>query len=230
MSTYILVVDDDSEIRDVIHIYLRNEGYDVIEAENGHEAVECLKRQAFDVIIMDIMMPNLDGVQACLNIRQQSNVPIIMLSARTEDLDKITGLSSGADDYMTKPFNPLELVARVKAQLRRNSMYVKSAQEEDNIQIGGLVIDPDRHKVTVDGRDVKLTPTEFAILELLASNPNIVFNTDKIYERVWKDPSLSYTENTVMAHIRNLREKIEKDPRKPMYIKTVWGVGYKIEQ
>jgi two-component system response regulator VanR len=225
----ILVVDDEEAIRDLIAIYLKNEGYRVLKAADGVEALELLQREEIHLMILDVMMPRMDGIQACLKIREDKNLPIIMLSAKSQDMDKIYGLSTGADDYMTKPFNPLELVARVKSQLRRylrlNQGYVP---KEDEIEIGDLVINTSTREVKVNGRDIKLTPTEFAILELLARNRGVVFSAEHIYERVWKEPFYQ-ADNTVMVHIRKLREKIEEDTRRPKYIKTVWGVGYKIE-
>ncbi|MGG4105725.1 response regulator transcription factor [Paenibacillus lautus] len=223
----VLVVDDDSEIRDVIHVYLRNEGYRVIEAADGLEALDIIKTTSVQLVILDVMMPRMDGISACIKIRGISDAPIIMLSAKEEDIDKITGLTTGADDYMTKPFNPLELVARVKAQLRRQSLIGK---EELNslIVIKDLVIDKAKHTVTLKGNNISLTPLEFSILELLASRPGQVFSSNKIYESVWREP-YGNSDNTVMVHIRNLREKIEASPREPQYIKTVWGVGYKID-
>lgn len=223
----VLVVDDDSEIRDVIHVYLRNEGYHVIEAADGLEALDVIKKTPVHLVILDVMMPRMDGIKACIQIREVSNTPIIMLSAKEEDMDKITGLMTGADDYMIKPFNPLELLARVKAQFRRQSLMGK---EEFNslIIIKDLIIDKAKHSVTLKGSNISLTPLEFSILELLASHPGQVFSSEKIYESVWKEP-YGYSDNTVMVHIRNLREKIEESPRDPNYIKTVWGVGYKID-
>ncbi|KWX72345.1 response regulator transcription factor [Paenibacillus jilunlii] len=223
----ILVADDDSEIRDVIHVYLRNEGYQVLEAADGQEALNAIQTASIQLIILDVMMPRMDGIIACLKIREISDTPIIMLSAKQEDIDKITGLTTGADDYMIKPFNPLELLARVKAQLRRQSLMGK---EEYNslLIIKNLIIDKTKHSVKLDGTDISLTPLEFAILTLLASRPGQVFSSEKIYESVWKEP-YGYSDNTVMVHIRNLREKLEKNPREPQYIKTVWGVGYKID-
>ncbi|WP_076266122.1 response regulator transcription factor [Paenibacillus sp. FSL A5-0031] len=226
----ILVVDDDPEIRDILHIYLRNEGYRVVEAVDGQHAVEVINREPVHLIILDVMMPKWDGIKACLKIREEHDVPIIMLSAKGEDIDKITGLSTGADDYVTKPFNPLELLARVKAQLRRQSLTVQAASASNEITIDALIINKDQHLVTVKGQEIALTPIEFAILLLLASHRGQVFNIDKIYQNVWKDQSAFYSENTVMVHIRNIREKIEDNPREPRYIKTVWGVGYKIEK
>lgn len=231
MQTKILVVDDDREIRDILHIYLRNEGYHVLQAEDGVQALALLHRENIDLIILDIMMPNMDGIHACLTIRETSGIPIIMISAKGEDLDKITGLSTGADDYMTKPFNPLELIARVKAQLRRvNYNSVNTTSDLSLISINDLVINKDHHTITARGKGVALTPIEFSILELLATHRGQVFNIDKIYQNVWKDQTAFYSENTVMVHIRNIREKIEINPREPQYIKTVWGVGYKIEK
>jgi len=223
----ILVVDDDPEIRDVIHVYLRNEGYNVIEAADGLEAVDIIQSSSVQLVILDVMMPRMDGITACMKIRGISNTPIIMLSAKEEDIDKIIGLTTGADDYMVKPFNPLELIARVKAQFRRQSLMGK---EEFNslILIKDLAIDKNKHSVKLKGNEISLTPLEFAILLLLASRPGQVFSSEQIYESVWKEP-YGYSDNTVMVHIRNLREKLEETPREPQYIKTVWGVGYKID-
>ena len=226
----ILLVDDEKEILDLLEIYLRHEGYRVLKALNGEEALDILKRQEVDLIILDVMMPRMDGIQACLKIREQKNMPIIMLSAKSQDTDKIMGLVSGADDYMTKPFNPLELVARVKSQLRRyKRLNVAAPRVENEIEIDDLVINTATHEVRVDGREVKLTPREFAILELLARNRGIVFSIEKIYELVWNEPFYE-SDNTVMVHIRKIREKLGETPRQPKYIKTVWGVGYKIDK
>jgi two-component system, OmpR family, response regulator VanR len=225
----ILIVDDEKEIRDLVNIYLKNEGYNTILAEDGLEALEILKSKVVHLIILDIMMPKLDGIQACMRIREEKNMPIIMLSAKSQDMDKITGLITGADDYMTKPFNPLELTARVKSQLRRYIRLNSNMQKNDGIiEIDDLTINVDTHEIKVEGKEVKLTPREFDILELLARNRGMVFSIEKLYERVWKEDFLE-SENTVMVHIRKIREKLEKDTRKPKYIKTVWGVGYKIE-
>ncbi|WP_024634139.1 MULTISPECIES: response regulator transcription factor [unclassified Paenibacillus] len=226
MST-VLVVDDEPDIRDVIHVYLRNEGYQVIEAANGEEALNIIKTTSVQLIILDVMMPIMDGIKACFKIREVSTTPIIMLSAKEEDIDKITGLTTGADDYMVKPFNPLELLARVKAQLRRQTLIGK-AEFNSLILIKDLVIDTSKHSVKLKENDISLTPLEFSILVLLASHPGQVFSSEKIYETVWKEP-YGYSDNTVMVHIRNLREKLEVNPRDPQYIKTVWGVGYKID-
>lgn len=223
----VLVVDDEPDIRDVIHVYLRNEGYQVIEAANGEEALNIIKTTSVQLVILDVMMPIMDGIKACFKIREVSPTPIIMLSAKEEDIDKITGLTTGADDYMIKPFNPLELLARVKAQLRRQTLIGKP-ESNSLILIKDLVIDTSKHSVKLKENDIPLTPLEFSILVLLASHPGQVFSSEKIYETVWKEP-YGYSDNTVMVHIRNLREKLELNPREPQYIKTVWGVGYKID-
>ncbi|MFC5404675.1 response regulator transcription factor [Cohnella soli] len=223
----VLVVDDDPEIRDIIHIFLCNEGYHVLEATNGMQAFEIVNTSRVQLIILDVMMPHMDGIKACLKIRETSNIPIIMLSAKEEEIDKITGLTTGADDYVTKPFSLLELMARVKAQLRRQSYSVMD--QEEVIAVGDLIIDKARHQVTIKEREVFLTPIEFSILELMASHRGYVFSADKIYERVWNETT-HFSENTVVVHVRNLREKIEENPREPRYVKTVWGVGYKIEK
>ena len=227
----ILVVDDEKEIRDLIEIYLMNEGYNTLKASDGFEALSILKSREVQLIILDIMMPNMDGIRACMKIREERNTPIIMLSAKSEDMDKIMGLTTGADDYITKPFNPLELIARVKSQLRR---YIKPnnnsvAFGKAILELDDLVINTETHEVSIEGKAVKLTPREFDILELLARNPGKVFSIENIYQSVWQE-SFIQSDNTVMVHIRKIREKIEKDPRKPRYIKTVWGVGYKIEK
>lgn len=227
----ILIVDDDIEIANLIAIYLQNEGYEVIKAENGLRALEVLNSTNVDLILLDIMMPQMDGIQACMKIREEKNMPIIMLSAKTEDMDKILGLTAGADDYIGKPFNPLELIARVKSQLRRYKKFngsISSVINENIIEIDELSINTDTHQVKVGEREVKLTPREFGILELLARNKGIIFSNEKIYERVWKEEFFK-SDNTVMVHIRKLREKLEDDSRNPKYIKTVWGVGYKVE-
>ncbi|OXM83563.1 response regulator transcription factor [Paenibacillus rigui] len=233
MTIRILVSDDDLEIRDVIRIYLQNEGFCVYEAEDGIQALEWLSKETMDLIILDIMMPNMDGIKTCFQIRAMSNIPIIMLSAKGEDIDKIMGLTTGADDYVAKPFNPLELVARVKAQLRRQSFTDalqagKVAPADGIFEVDDLIIDTNRHLVTVSGKGVSLTPIEFAILKLLAGRRGQVFNVEQIYRNVWKEDKF-LSDNTVMVHVRNIREKIEDNPREPRYIKTVWGVGYKID-
>lgn len=224
----VLVVDDDNEIRESIEIYLKNEGIRVIEACDGVEALAALEKEEIHLIIMDIMMPKMDGIKATFKIRESKNIPIIMLSAKSEDTDKILGLNIGADDYVTKPFNPLELVARVKSQLRRytNFGYFK---EEDEIQIRGISLNKDTKTVKVNGEEVSLTPTEYKILELLMENKGRVFSIAEIYTRVWNEPFYN-GENTVAVHIRRLREKIEINPKEPEYLKVVWGIGYKMEK
>jgi two-component system, OmpR family, response regulator VanR len=232
----ILIVDDEKEIRDLIDIYLKGEGYETIKAENGEEALNMLSNNDVDLIILDIMMPKVNGIEACLKIREEREMPIIMLSAKSEDMDKILGLNTGADDYLTKPFNPLELVARVKSQLRRykrfNKTIVKEELEvrEDNIlYIDEISINLETHEVFKEGEEIKLTPTEFDILVLLGENRGKVFSIENIYNSVWKQDFMQ-SDNTVMVHIRKVREKIEDDPRRPKFIKTVWGVGYKIDR
>ena len=216
----------------MIEIYLKNEGFQVIKAGDGLEALDILSKTEVQLVILDIMMPKLDGIQACQKIRQQREVPIIMLSAKVEDIDKIHGPSVGADDYITKPFNPLELVARVKSQLRRYLRFSHPNESmpstnEDQLEIGNLSINTITHQVIINKLEVKLTRKEFSILELLARNQGMVFSSERIYDSVWKKPMLE-SGNTVMVHIRNIREKIEVNPRKPRYIKNVWGVGYKL--
>ena len=232
----ILIVDDEKEIRDLIDIYLKGEGYDTIKAENGEEALNILSSNDVDLIILDIMMPKVNGIEACLKIREEREMPIIMLSAKSEDMDKILGLNTGADDYLTKPFNPLELVARVRSQLRRYKRFNNTlAKEElvvkqDNVlEIDEISINLETHEVFKDGEEIKLTPTEFEILVLLGENRGKVFSIENIYNSVWKQEFMQ-SDNTVMVHIRKVREKIEEDPRKPKFIKTVWGVGYKIDR
>lgn len=227
----ILVVDDEKEIRNLISIYLANEGFEVLKAENGIEALNMLKNKEVQLVILDVMMPKMDGIETCMKIRKDNNMPIIMLSAKGEDMDKILGLTTGADDYVSKPFNPLELIARVKSQIRRYTKLNNSYDEDSSgvIEIGELTINIDTHEVKIDDKIVNLTKREFDILVLLARNKGMVFSTEKIYESVWKEQFCD-SHNTVMVHIRKIREKIERNPRKPEYIKTVWGVGYKIEK
>lgn len=231
----ILIVDDEKEIRDLIEIYLKSEGYETLKAGDGEEALNILNKEEVDLIILDIMMPKLNGIDACLKIREEKEMPIIMLSAKAEDMDKILGLNMGADDYLTKPFNPLELVARVKSQLRRfyklNPKFNINKNEEDRniILLDDMRINLDTHEIFIGDNEVKLTPTEFDILVLLAQNKGKVFSIANIYESVWNQEFLE-SDNTVMVHIRKIREKIEDNPRKPRFIKTVWGVGYKIEK
>lgn len=228
----ILVVDDDKEIAELVEIYLVSDGYHVFKANSAKDGLEILKTQNIQLAILDVMMPEMDGLSMCKIIREESMIPIIFLSAKSADLDKIVGLSTGADDYLVKPFNPLELTARVKAQLRRFTKFnpqKEGTKETSEIILDHLTINKDNHVVMAYGRDVKLTPIEFDILYLLASNVGRVFGTDEIFERVWNEKMFE-ANNTVMVHIRRLREKIEEDPRNAQIIKTVWGVGYKIEK
>lgn len=233
MSNYnVLVVDDEKEIRDAIEVFLRSlDNISVIKAEDGIEALDVLENNTIHVILLDIMMPRLDGIRTCMKIREKKNIPIIMLSAKSEDTDKILGLNIGADDYITKPFNPLELVARVKSQLRRYTSLGNYAEKEsdDTIVIDQLIIDKTSHNVTLDGNEIKLTPIEYDILLLLAENRGRVFPSEEIYEQVWDEPAFR-PENTVSVHIRRLRKKIEINTKDPRYIKVIWGVGYKIEK
>lgn len=229
----ILVCDDDKEIVDAIDIYLTGEGFHILKAYDGYDALKILETEHADLMIIDVMMPGLDGIRTTLKVRETSSIPIIILSAKSEDSDKILGLNIGADDYLSKPFNPLELVARVKSQLRRytqlnpNSNVHETVKNE--ISIRGLTINKDNHKVTVYDEEVKLTPIEFDILYLLASNPGKVFSTDEIFEKVWNE-KVYEANNTVMVHIRRLRGKMKEDERQDKIITTVWGVGYKIEK
>ena len=225
----ILVVDDEKEIRDLIGIYLENEGYIAHKVNNGIKALEVLNNQNIDLIILDIMMPEMDGIETCVNIRKGKNMPIIMLSAKNEDTDKIIGLTTGADDYVSKPFNPLELMARVKSQLRRYYKLNNGEEKKEGIiEIDDLLIDVNKHEIKLDNREIKLTAREFDILLFLARNRGMVFSAEKIYEKVWNNEFFE-SDNTIMVHIRKIREKVEDNPRKPRFIKTVWGVGYKIE-
>ncbi|HDX9651181.1 MULTISPECIES: response regulator transcription factor [Bacillus] len=226
----ILIVDDEKEIRKLITIYLKNEGYEVLQAGDGEEGLEIVKRRDVHLIVLDIMMPKIDGIHMCMKVREIAEMPIIMLSAKTQDMDKILGLTTGADDYVAKPFNPLELIARIKSQLRRYmKMSGTSVQDENEIEIGDMKINIVTRQVIIANKEAKLTPREFEVLELLARNQGMVLNAAQIYERVWKEQAFQ-SDNTVMVHIRKIREKIEAIPRKPRYIKTVWGVGYKIEK
>lgn len=226
----ILVCDDDKEIVEAASIYLNQEGYEVVPAYNGREALELVKKKEIHLIILDIMMPELDGIHALLKLREQSPIPVILLSAKSEDVDKILGLNVGADDYVTKPFNPLELVARVKSQLRRYTKLGGMETANDNLLVNGsITMDREQKIVTVDGENVKLTPTEFKIMQLFMENPGIVFSSAQIYERVWDEDAYS-TDNIVSVHIRRIREKVEIDPKNPDYIKVMWGVGYRMEK
>lgn len=226
----ILICDDDKEIVEAISIYLKQEGYQVICAYDGQEALDITKKQEIHLIILDIMMPKLDGIHALLQLREKSAIPVILLSAKSEDADKILGLNVGADDYVTKPFNPLELVARVKSQLRRYTKLGGMEPERDSLLVNGAItLDKEKKIVTVDDETVKLTPTEFKILQLFMENVGIVFSSSQIYERIWEEDAYA-TENIVSVHIRRLREKIEINPKNPDYIKVMWGVGYRMEK
>lgn len=225
----ILMVDDEYEIIKLMEIYFKNENYAMLKAGNGIEALELLEKHQVDLIVLDVMMPAMDGIEACMKIREKNHIPIIMLSAKSQDIDKISGLSVGADDYVTKPFSPLELIARIKAQLRRvNQFHANKKANVDEIRIDDLVINSASHVVTIEDKQLKLTPREFAILQLLANHVGKVLSMDQIYEHVWQEPFME-SKNTVMVHVRKLREKLESDPQNPRYIKTVWGIGYKLE-
>ena len=227
----VLVCDDDREIVEAIEIYLSQEGYKVLKAYDGEEALKVLDREKVDLLIIDVMMPKLDGIRATLKIREKKNMPIIILSAKSEDADKILGLNVGADDYMTKPFNPLELTARVKSQLRRYTQLGSTIDKSNQAvyAVGGLSIDDEQKEVTVDGEPVRLTPIEYNILLLLVKNQGKVFSIDQIYESIWNEDAIG-VDNTVAVHIRHIREKIEINPKEPRYLKVVGGVGYKIEK
>lgn len=227
----VLVCDDDREIVEAIEIYLSQEGYKVLKAYDGEEALKVLDREKVDLLIIDVMMPKLDGIRATLKIREKKNMPIIILSAKSEDADKILGLNVGADDYMTKPFNPLELTARVKSQLRRYTQLGSTIDKSNQAvyAVGGLSIDDEQKEVTVDGEPVRLTPIEYNILLLLVKNQGKVFSIDQIYESIWNEDAIG-VDNTVAVHIRHIREKIEINSKEPRYLKVVWGVGYKIEK
>ncbi|ATP42020.1 DNA-binding response regulator [Solibacillus sp. R5-41] len=228
MVSKILIVDDDKEIRNLIAVYLENEGMQTEKVEDAVEALKLLEKNAFDLIILDIMMPKMNGIQACMKIREERSMPIIMLSAKSEDMDKIQGLTAGADDYLSKPFNPLELIARVKSQLRRYKKYNNEPVVNKSVlEIGDLIINADTRQVWVQRKEVRLTPKEFDILELLGRNKGIVLSVSKIYEAVWKEDFFK-SDNTVMVHITKIRDKIEANPKNPIYIKTIWGVGYKL--
>lgn len=227
----ILVCDDDKEIVEAIEIYLTQEGYHILKAYDGTEALEMLEREEVHLLLLDVMMPKLDGIRATLKIREKNSIPIIILSAKSEDADKILGLNVGADDYVTKPFSPLELVARVKSQLRRYTQLGGTAQNENDkiYSVGGLRINDDLKEVTVDGELVRLTPIEYNILLLLMKNQGRVFSINQIYEMIWNEEAIG-ADNTVAVHIRHIREKIEINPKETRYLKVVWGVGYKIEK
>ena len=225
----ILVCDDDEDIANAIEIYLTTEGYEVKKASNGMEALELIRKEDIKLILMDVMMPVMDGIKATMKIREEKNIPIIILSAKSEEYDKVTGLNIGADDYLTKPFNPLELIARVKSQIRRYMNLGGDEKKENVIKTGGLLVDDEAKTVTLDGDQVVLTPTEYGIIRFLAGSAGKVFSMEQIYEAVWNEPAYN-PENTVAVHIRRIREKIEIDPRNPRYLKVVWGIGYKIEK
>lgn len=228
--TNILVCDDDKEIVEAIDIYLSQEGYNIYKAYDGQEAIDMLGKNDIQLLIMDIMMPKLDGIRATLKIREYSSIPIIIISAKSEDTDKILGLNVGADDYITKPFNPLELVARVKSNLRRYTSLGSMGNENKLLyQVGGLVINDETKQVSVDGEIVKMTPIEYNILLLLIKNQGRVLSINQIYENIWNEDAIG-ADNTVAVHIRHIREKIEINPKEPRYLKVVWGVGYKIDK
>ncbi|CEN88456.1 two-component response regulator [[Clostridium] sordellii] len=235
MCENILIVDDDKEIVEAIEFYLKPEGFNILKAYDGLEAIESLIDNNIDLVIMDVMMPNMDGLKATLKIRENNNIPIILLSAKNQDMDKILGLNMGADDYVTKPFNPLELIARVKSQLRRfinlnhRSEDINSDNSNCLLVSGGICLNNDTKVVTLDGEVVKVTPIEFKILEFLLKNKGMVFSSKDIYENVWEDVAYN-CEKTVAVHIRRIREKIEINPKEPKYLKVVWGIGYKIEK
>ena len=226
----ILICDDDKDIVSALDIYLTSEGYKTYKAYDGLEALKMVDQHDIQLVLLDVMMPGLDGIRTTAKLRENKNIPIILLTAKSEDSDKILGLNIGADDYITKPFNPIEVIARVKSQLRRYTTLGGREKIEDNvIRNGGIALDDGAKSVTVDGESVSLTPIEYNILKLLLRSPGRVYSTSQIYEQVWNDPSLG-SENTVAVHIRHLREKIEIDPANPRYIKGVWGLGYKMEK
>ena len=225
----ILVCDDEKDIVAALKIYLTAEGYQVLEAGTGREALDILDRERVDLVLMDIMMPEMDGLSAVAKLREQSNIPVLFLTAKSEDTDMILGLNIGGDDYITKPFNPVELIARVRSHLRRYMKLGGVEQEQTTLQVGGIALDDDSKQVTVDGEEVALTPLEYSILKFLMQSPGKVFSSAEIYRNVWKD-TWTGSENTVAVHIRHLREKLEIDPANPRYLKVVWGHGYKIEE
>ena len=229
---HVLVVEDDKEIREGVEIYLKSQGYEVFQAADGVEGLEVIEKEDIHLAIVDIMMPRMDGISMVVKLREKYDFPVIFLSAKSEEVDKIMGLNMGADDYVTKPFTPMELLARVNSQLRRYRRFMeKLGDKEDNARIhtiGGLEINEDNVEVTVDGEPVKMTPIEYKILLLLMKNPGRVFSAEEIYERVWNERAINT--DTIMVHVRNIREKIEVNPREPKYLKVVWGVGYKIEK
>ncbi len=230
-SYHVLVVEDDKEILEGVSIYLKNQGYTVFKASNGFEGLGIIEKEEIHLAIVDIMMPGMDGITMTMKLREKHEFPVIMLTAKSEEIDKVTGLNIGADDYVTKPFTPMELLARVNSHLRRYSRYLNVLEDkkEDNVYvIGGLELNENTVQVTVDGNTVKVTPLEFKILALLIKNPGRVFSAEEIYEKVWNERAI--TTDTIMVHIRNIREKIEINTKNPKYLKVVWGVGYKIEK
>lgn len=229
MKETVLVVDDDREIVESTSIFLKAEGYEVKKAHTGLEALDMLMSEDIHIILLDIMMPELDGIQTLMKIRESRNIPVILISAKSEDSDKILGLNIGADDYITKPFNPSEMVARVKSQLRRYTQLGAIETAKSRIEIGGLTLDTEAKTVYVDGEEARLTPIEYKILELLCRNPNRVFSADEIYSRVWNEDA-AVNDNTIAVHVRHIREKIEINPKEPRYLKVVWGIGYKVQK
>ncbi len=232
MNEKIMIVDDEREIADLVEFYLKNEGYEVLKFYNGADALRCAREQPLDLAILDIMLPGADGYEICRSIREEHTYPILMLTAKEEEIDKITGLALGADDYVTKPFRPLELVARVKAQLRRHTRYNDghTDRRENVLTVRGLALNLDTRECTLDEKPLQLTPIEFSILWLLSESPGKVIPAEEIFERVWGEKYLNNSNNTVMVHIRHLREKLHDSPERPKYIRTVWGVGYKLEK
>ncbi|MBP3039499.1 VanR-ABDEGLN family response regulator transcription factor [Bacillaceae bacterium Marseille-Q3522] len=232
MTANILIVDDEQAIADLVEVYLKNENYHIFKFYNGKDALTCMENERLDLAILDVMLPDMDGFSICQQIREKHNFPVIMLTAKEEEIDKITGLTLGADDYITKPFRPLELVARVKAQLRRFTKYnaAEPNQEEHFIAFSGLVLDKNTHECTLNEKKLSLTPTEFSILWVLCSNRGRVVRSEELFQQVWGDKYFTNSNNTVMVHIRHLREKMHDSAERPKYIKTVWGVGYKIEK
>ena len=224
----LLICDDDRDIRNALKIYLSGEGYKIFEAENGEEALKIVSSEEIHLILMDIMMPKMDGVSATAKLRESFNAPVIFLSAKSEDNDKILGLTAGADDYITKPFNPLEVIARVKAQLRRYAYFGGMEKKEDTVSVGGLELDDNGKTLCINGEEIALTPTEYEIIKLFIKNPGKVFSSKEIYSAIWNSDPLG-AEGTIAVHIRHLREKIEIDPANPRYLKVVWGKGYKLE-
>jgi two-component system, OmpR family, response regulator VanR len=232
MTVNILVVEDEKTVADLIEVYLKSENYNILKFYNGHDALQCIENENIDLAILDVMLPGINGFSICQQIREKHNFPVIMLTAKDEEVDKITGLTLGADDYITKPFRPLEMVARVKAQLRRFTKYnaAEPVQEENTIVFSGLVLDKDKHECMLNEKPLSLTPTEFSILWVLASNRGRVVSSEELFHEVWGEKYFTKDNNTVMVHIRHLREKMHDNAARPKYIKTVWGVGYKIEK